>query len=205
MGLCSYDDLSSTADPLGWSRYITLDQALAGLQIADGVLLSFTLTSSLLQLHATPWLASFWVRQNICFRRIETASGLYSPDVDHPFVRCTFPATPDSMSPSCNVQRQLLELGILLLELWNQQSFEAYALSNGIVLGDTYGGRLDAAMKWLNQPKQRILPFFHGVVTRLLECRFATSIDTYSWDDGEFRSSICEHVVKPLWDINFAQ
>ena len=199
-GLCGYHDLSSTIDPTRWFRYVTLDQVLIEFGINQRMLLSFTLASSLLQLHATPWLASLWGRQNICFRQVKAPSGIHFPDADHPFVRHTFSPTLGPTNSSYSVRRQLLELGIMLLEIWHREALEACTLSKGMALGNTDGGRYDAAKNWLDQTEQDILPFYLDVVRRCIECTFATSLTTYSWDDEDFRSSSCEHVVKPLWD-----
>lgn len=93
----------------------------------------------------------------------------------------------------------MLELGIILLELWHSKTFETYAKETGLVLGNSFGSRYDAAIKWLEMSMYHILPFYLDIVTRCIECTFAMSSASPDWNDVTFKKSVCEYVLRPLW------
>ena len=166
------------------------------------MLLAYRLASSLLQFHSTPWLCGSWKKQVICFSRTESsdrASLLF--DADGPFITHDFHATPMPRTaiPS-NAKASLLDLGILLLEIWHLTPFEAYAAEEGLHLDNTYGVRYEAAQKWLSDTADNILPFYADPVCRCIEGTFASKTPTLQWSDPQFQISICEGLIKPLWD-----
>ena len=169
------------------------------------MLLVYRLASSLLQFHSTPWLGGSWNKQLICFPRIQppgTSDGTALRfDAESPFIAHDFRASPISpvRNPS-NARFSLLELGILLLEIWHLTPFEAYAAEERLHLDDTYGVRYEVAQRWLNDTADNILPFYSDPVCRCIEGTFACSSPTLQWTDPQFQASICEGLVKPLWD-----
>jgi hypothetical protein len=44
----------------------------------------------------------------------------------------------------------LLELGIMLLEIWHIKSIDSYASERGLQMNDSYGTRYEIARHWLN-------------------------------------------------------
>ena len=182
------------------SSFITLDKVLAILKLDQRMTLAFILASSLLQLYATPWLAMFWTKEVICFR-LTTLSGSSGFDADRPFVKYAFPSSPIPPPVSAlNAKRPLLELGIVLLEIWHKATFDAYAAEEDLRIDDSYGRRYEAARQWLDDTQQDILPFYLDAVTRCIECNFSTTSTFPNWDDINFRKSFCEGVAKPLWE-----
>ena len=182
------------------SSFITLDKVIAILKLDQRMTLAFILASSLLQLYATPWLTMFWTKEVICFR-LTTLSGSSGFDADRPFVKYTFPSSPIPPPVSAlNAKRPLLELGIVLLEIWHKATFDAYAAEEDLRIDDSYGRRYEAARQWLDDTQQDILPFYLDAVTRCIECSFSTTSTFPNWDDINFRKSFCEGVAKPLWE-----
>ena len=192
---CHRPQNASAVEFAGRFGFITLDQVLAGegLTLNQRVVLSFILSSSLLQLHETSWLSYFWSKNDICFRSLGPSHSSPAPslDVEHPFVKFTFPAS-IQREPSAHAKRQLLDLGIMLLEIWVQKKFEDVGSST-----NTYGSRYDAARQWLDEAE--VLPFYQDVVTRCIECSFTVSSTMPAWDDEVFRRAVCDGVLNPLW------
>lgn len=169
------------------------------------MILAYRLASFLLQYHSTPWLAQSWSKKEICFLRSEplhpapSASTVFEPD--HPFVSHVFSNSSGGLSTRPPSPKQsLLSLGILLLEIWHVTTFEAYAAAEGLTIDGTPGSQYNAASKWLNDTADNILGYYLDVVCRCIEGTFTSSFPMLEWNDLQFRKSVCEGVVKPLWE-----
>ena len=180
-------DLEASPNAKGWSR----DQRMA---------LSFKLASSLLQLSSTPWLINVWTKEEICFMHLglshTNSNGALQFEVRHPFIIRRFAKIPEQRWPGTRAtKRQMLELGILLLEIWQETSLESWADSVGLTIQNSYGSRYDAVRKWLSE-SENVSVSYWDAVDRCIECAFPALPD---WLDSTFRKSVCEWVVKPLY------
>ena len=169
------------------------------------MLLAYRLASSLLEFHNTPWLGDYWKKEGIYFlgnaNRETSEDGAIHFAANEPFITRDFPPIPaDRGHEPPNAKAALLELGILLLEIWHVASFEWYADGKGIACESTYGARYDLAHGWLQDTAENILPFYADPVCRCIEGTFASDSPMLDWNDRQFQRSICENVVKPLWD-----
>ncbi|KAL8676088.1 MAG: hypothetical protein Q9186_007356, partial [Xanthomendoza sp. 1 TL-2023] len=169
--------------------------------------LAYRLASSLLQFHSTPWLGGYWKKQSICFCYQNVADTPTSSnetwhfDADSPFIIHDFESCPVPLSTQQpSVKASLLDIGILLLEIWHLTPFEVYAAQEGLQLDNTFGARYEIASRWLNDTADNILPFYADPVCRCIEGTFASKATTLQWTDPQFQVSICEGLVKPLWD-----
>ena len=183
-------NLQASPNAKGWSR----DQRMA---------LSFKLASSLLQLCSTPWLMNAWTKEEIYFMHSGSSqtnsTGPLNFEVKHPFIIHKFTKTPERHLPDKRaVKRQMLELGVLLLEIWHETSLEDWASTVGLTLQSSYGSRYDAARKWLFE-SDTVLVSYCDAVDRCIECDFPALSD---WQDSAFRKFVCEGVVKPLCHIS---
>ena len=166
--------------------------------------LSFNLASSLLQLHSTPWLRESWTKRNICFWRLrpspQIGSIVMAFEPDRPFIVHRFCGLPTA-HPPCNIEarHQLLDLGILLLEIRHQRSFETWSSAHGFTLDGSYGTRYNAAFMWLRDSDGEVEPSYFDAVARCIERTFQTRSAIPTWNDFDFRKSFCELVIKPLW------
>ena len=166
--------------------------------------LSFNLASSLLQLYSTPWLTECWTKQNICFRRLPPSSQangiILAFEPDRPFIVHRFSGVPAAGQPhKVEAKYQLLNLGIILLEIRHQNSFESWALAHGFTLDGSYGTRYTAAARWLRDSWGEVELSYFDATARCIECTFQTRSAIPTWEDLDFRKSICELVIKPLW------
>lgn len=166
--------------------------------------LAFNIASSLVQLHATPWLADPWTKNSICFiqerRSQDTARTLSFFKVPQPFIALKFSGCSANSTCRRNTKRSLLELGIMLLELWHTRTVEAYAIEASMAIDDSFGSRYEVGRHWLDLSAYYIPLFYLDAVTRCIECTFATATSTPDWGDDIFRKSVCEYVLKPLWE-----
>lgn len=165
--------------------------------------LSFTVVSSLLQLVTTPWLRLPLTSSTVRFSRNSVkASTVDFSLVPEAFVQERFLSSIGLVSAheSCNVRQYMLELGILLLEIEHWRTIEDYEnelLKKGLPMPpDRYG----LARSWVDSTWStcHLLPSQVDAISRCLECTFATSSATPSWDDAVLRKSIAELVLKPL-------
>jgi hypothetical protein len=171
--------------------------ALSGWALSQRVALRFTVASSLVQLNSTPWLERPLTKQQIFF--LWEGSQSDSP-IAQPFIPFTFPDQPTVSAGPSEAKRSTLELRIILLEWWHFTTIEAYASEAQHKLDNTFGRRYDVAESWLDISCLRILPFYLDAVTRCIKCTFATSLPSPDWSDVVFRKSVCEYVLKPLWE-----
>lgn len=165
------------------------------LQLKPRVKLAAIMASSALQLHGTPW----------C-RRLRNESLLFIQDVSgkinlgHPFVACSFNSNfslPAHVSSS-QAESELLDLGILILELWHHETMETFARDSGLVLDDIFDTRQRVARKWITETKDDLLTSIYDAAVRCINCRFdAADLDL---TNHKLNISIFDSVVKPLWE-----
>jgi hypothetical protein len=186
---------------LGTAELIPLEDSLrtGNLSLNQRMTLSLSVASSVMQLNSTPWLdlpLNLKMVYLIPDGPMTPATPL-QPLIKHNFIYATI------NKPHCSVRRTMLELGILLLELWHQQTFAFFIANSQITASNTIGCRYDAACQWADESIHNIMPFYHDVVKRCVECNFAMSPSgpaEFDWNDSTFRKSVCEHVLQPLWE-----
>ncbi|KAJ5739887.1 hypothetical protein N7533_012671 [Penicillium manginii] len=198
-------DLEMGMDDKGFHDVLTLRDVLLSMQdtktitpqwtMNQRMALSFNIASSILQLHSTPWLKSPLISSSIRFM----PNSLNFKNAPRPFILSAFPIQNEPASP-CTAKTSLLELGILLLEIWHIKTIDSYACEKSLQDSNCYGHRYEVARHWLDISDDSMLPFHLELVTRCIECTFATSSATPDWSDITFRKSVCEYVLKPLWD-----
>jgi hypothetical protein len=88
----------------------------------------------------------------------------------------------------------------MLLEIWHIKPIDYYASERDLQTNDSYGTRYEIARHWLSFSDDNMLPFYLELVTRCIECTFATTAAAPDWGDFTFRKSVCEYVLKPLWE-----
>ena len=171
------------------------------------MVLSFNVASSIVQLNSTPWLHLPLTSRSIYFGRSDklaarTAAGKAqkSDHMPQPFIVHNFTTGCAGSSKSICAKRSLIELGIVLLELWHIRTVESYASEAELKLDNSLGSRYEVARAWLDSSTDDILLFYFDLVTRCVECTFATNGPMPDWKDVAFRKSVCEYVLKPLWD-----
>lgn len=181
------------------------------LSLRDRMFLALNLASNLLQLHDTEWLGSSWSKDAVHFvnslpnsnnSRVTPggfAAEVPSVDTRNPLVSLLF-QNPDPYHPRevrTNAKAALLELGILLLELWHETTLEA-RLSQTPPTTD-YFGRLRVAWEWLEDISNPPPDSYNAAIAQCIKCFFGGTPCSFDWGDPTFRRVICEDVIEPLW------
>ncbi|KAK7728333.1 hypothetical protein SLS63_006781 [Diaporthe eres] len=157
-------------------------------------ILALDIAASLLQLRQTHWSLFPWTNKRIQFL-FSKQGELWGPFVEELIDKKTgkTPVTPSPQGP--DPKEALLELAILLLEIWHHKPLEMWAAKLGMESIDTPEARRIAAIRWLELTSDRLPP--HHLVA-IEQCLAFCSGRLRVWDDGEFQKLYCENVVKPL-------
>ena len=168
----------------------------------DRIKLAVNIASSLLQYNLTPWLHRYWTKKAVhFFVHTRAVSGI---DIEHPLiVRHFSDQTGETASePTENdPELALLELGILLLEIWEMKTFESWLRAAGHLMDlsqiqDRYT-RLRYSIEWFQSLKGKLLLNYQKVVGICLRpCVF--DLFNTSWEDKDFRMAVYSEIAEPL-------
>ncbi|KAL4800385.1 hypothetical protein BDV19DRAFT_384210 [Aspergillus venezuelensis] len=197
-----------------WADVLSLDQILQAQSHPQGkfptwtlnqrMSLSFNIASSVLQLYTTHWVAEPLTSKSIHFAESQFLPSIISDQqftiAPKPFIIHKFSNSLMTNTDFSSAKRSLLDLGIVLLELWHFRTFELFAADLRMSVDESFGARYEVARRWLDESAYFMLPFYLDVVTRCIECTFGTSGSVPHWDDIVFRKSVCEYVLRPLWE-----
>ena len=179
----------------------TNDQSKRMPPIKFRLLLALNLASTLLQMNATPWFATLWSKSSIYFLAPRPLLNYSQIDLTRPLISVKFS---NGISQShcikfSEARRVILELGIMLLELWHQTTLEAHYADSGITVSDDYFDRVKWAQIWLENSDDSglILPTYTEFVARCIKCNFGTTSLNPTWD-SDLIQGIIEGVIVPL-------
>ena len=160
------------------------------------MLLAVRLASSLLQLLATSWLDHAWSKDAVFF--------LIQPGtqaqilLNRPFVRCTFGGM-RTTSQSIEPKVALLELGILLLEIWYKTTLEMrFRLGTAPT---AYYDRMARAVEWLDDVNEPLPDLYDKAVAHCLRVNISSETRFLDWEDKKLWSVICGDIITPLAKI----
>lgn len=184
---------------------ITLKDILSGtskpypakLPLRSRMLLASKLASSLLQFSQTRWAGQTWSKDSIFFLLHPVSEGV-APlvNLDRPFVWAKIEGAEVNGTNTAKPKAVLLELGILLLEIWHQTSLEnQFTHRIGQTLGDYYS-RLSFAAEWLDDNDDPLLRLYEKAVTYCVHGACTKRWD--DWNANELWSEICKEVIEPL-------
>ena len=169
--------------------------------------LAVVLANSLLQLHSGPWLCESWSKRDIFF--LESQDGVIH--TTHPFVICHFGAKRDTFSrpgveesavggrSSHAWNSSLLSLGIVILELWFNQTIESQPFRNSFLGPDGKENEFtsfNVAQKWQDSALEAGGLELHNPTRRCIYCAFAA--DSQDLENEELRRAVFNDVVQPL-------
>ena len=168
----------------------------------DRIKLAVNLASSLLQYNLTPWLRRCWTKNAVhFFVQTRTVTGI---DVEHPLIIRQFGDQASEILkelPENDPELALMELGILLLEIWNMRTFESWLRSAGHVLDKSQVQdrfiRLRYSIAWFQSLKGKLLPNYQRVVGICLRPSVFDLFHT-SWEDKDFRMAVFREIIEPL-------
>ncbi|EAQ93048.1 predicted protein [Chaetomium globosum CBS 148.51] len=172
--------------------------------------LALRLASNLLQLFQTQWLQRPWSKHEVYFPirpplQAAATQGLTSPaheapEFNRPFISLTFENNGRLVPPHPGVidaKAALLELGILLLELWHQSPFEARPGATG---GGGYYQRLAAALEWLDDTAvvDPMPELYDRAASLCIRGVIGGQAKLADWEDMGFWAGVCVDVIEPL-------
>jgi len=170
--------------------------------------LALTLVSATLQLSSTNWLKKGWSKDSICFLRPADPNAPALPlnpaniDITKPVLCEEFMSSPPNVNidphDSSGARSVLLELGIVLLELWNEMTLEQNYAKTNYPVRDDYFSRLSLAQRWLEASQLYMLPVYFDAVARLVKCHFDGIPVNPAWDDPMLHVGLVNDVVQPL-------
>lgn len=156
-----------------------------------------SIASSLLQLNLTPWICKCWTKDDIILRHERNADSGY--DMAHPLIRGTFRGMTTCQRSADNPDVALLELGILLVELWTEKTLESWVESTGRASSSLSDLALRRGLlyEWWSELNKKAPPSYCQVVQT---CFFTFEFGDVnkSWDDVQFRALYYTNIVEPL-------
>jgi hypothetical protein len=190
----------------------------AKIGLKNRMMLALNLASTLMELQSTPWLTNSWSKKAIKFLKTPVpqsslstaaASTVLSVAIDyqHPLISQHFQSGQQTSSnaPPLPPKEALLELGIMLLELWHETTLETFYTSttmgqSGAPMSTDYWGRFMLASVWLDDPHDQPLPLYHTAISQCVKCFFGGTFSTPSWNDANFRKALCKDLIEPLFE-----
>lgn len=162
------------------------------------ILLALNVETSFLQLLHTPWSSPRLCTETISFLQSSTSV----PDIGKPFLSQHFDQSPPGQhSPDTGPTRHepILELGIMLLEIWHETTLEQ---KFSLVSDPTYYEKQSRAMEWYDEahgalPDNYLKAVFHCIAG-------VKNVDSgrLEWDNMKLWETFCECVVEPLFKIS---
>ena len=164
------------------------------------MMLALGLASNLLQLSRTPWLHTPWSKDEIFFLRWPSAAGHYY-DFTRPFISLTFNSRDASTLTQQQVDPKLafLELGILLLEIWNSETLETHFPKQQSPI--KYYQRLALATEWLDDMNNPPPDLYDKAVSHCIRGIVGGQARFHGWEDTEFWAAVCQDIIGPLHEI----
>lgn len=167
------------------------------LPLRSSMLLASKIASSLLQFSQTRWSGQTWSKDSIYFILHPATEGT-TPLVDfsRAFVYAKIENSEANGVKDAEPRSILLELGILLLEIWHQTSLENQFSDKTADMSGGYFSRLSLAAQWLDDD-YNTPPLLYEDAIRY--CVYGVSTKKGAdWNTNEFWGEICKEVIKPL-------
>lgn len=188
------------SEPIDCNDTLELRQFLLqrmNLSPMDKLKFGLSVASSLLQLNLTPWIRKCWTKDDIWLRRERSADCGY--DVAHPLIRRRFEESTTCQRSDDEPEAALLELGILLVELWTETTIESWVESTGRANTDLsdLARRRGLLYEWWNELRRKAPPKYCQIVQICFFPGDFGDVDR-SWDDVQFKALYYTNIVEPL-------
>ncbi|KAK5634205.1 hypothetical protein RRF57_009919 [Xylaria bambusicola] len=160
-------------------------------------LLALDVASSVLQLRQTCWLDVDFRSTSMRFLLCENeGKGILTPALFiERIVHSSKVLDETNMTQAPEPKTTLLELAIILLEIWHHQPLDSCINSLGLDSAETLETRRIAAIRWLERTSSR-LPLQH--LAAIEQCLAVCSGRLRSWSDRDFIREYCENIIRPL-------
>ena len=164
------------------------------------MMLALELASNLLQLSRTPWLQTPWSKDQIFFLRRPSAAG-HRYEFTRPFISFTFNSNLAGTQTQQHIEPKVafLELGILLLEIWNTETLETHFPEQQTPI--KYYQRLALATKWLDDINNPPPELYDKAVSHCIRGVIGGETRFRDWEDTKFWGAVCQDIIRPLHEI----
>ena len=204
LGIAPKSDTDEIADTsctyFGTMRLREVLSSKASIPLKFRSFLAIRLSSNLLQLSQTPWLEDGPFEDSILFPATSVISdGNSNLNYDHPLVSVKF--TPKGTRNRSlagahpNAKKIILELGIILLELWHEQTLED-KFSQGKPLKG-YFTRREFASRWIDDMTNPLPPLYDKAVCHCVGGMVGGD-GRLEWEDTKFWNAYCTDIIEPL-------
>lgn len=193
--------LTSTHVTLGDYFKHPKDTRIPAFSVRDRYTLAINLAASLLQLSDTPWLGQTWSKQSIQFLRLRSDSGTLL-DIQHPYLEYSHQLGASlSAGRGQILQRNMLALAIMLLEINSGRSIEKMRQRDDLGMDwrpDQYPDLdLVVARRWLHSQMNEG-NISYGFADSIEHCLCFYVKNPESLRSIDFLTSVEDKVLKPL-------
>jgi hypothetical protein len=197
--LISNDKDDQHCKPAIWST-INLERYLLANKMgpAQKVKLALKLSISLLQFKTSQWFQSPVSAQVIYFRKAVKSEKAPYIDVDQPLVLQSFCDKAPKGSSEYKPRLMLLELGILLMEIWNGETLGAFAKRHSDIDNVEPLMRREIATEWYDETWEQMTNNYGGVVNTCMAFALDYNRKMQTWEDEDLRKSVCAKIISPL-------
>ncbi|KAH7043809.1 hypothetical protein B0J12DRAFT_578316 [Macrophomina phaseolina] len=176
---------------------VTLEELLGGptkLDPSEKRKLALIFAESLLLYHDSKWMSNGWAKDDICFFfRSED-----EPDINHPFLSAQFERCPVTPDPFRNLSHHrnpnLLALGILLIEIFNERPIEKWRTKKEL-------DNPNAATVWMvadRVVKKMDRSPFRNAIEACLDLNWIPTGRAANLEEQDIRKGMLEYVIAPL-------
>ncbi|EKG21480.1 hypothetical protein MPH_01201 [Macrophomina phaseolina MS6] len=176
---------------------VTLEELLGGptkLDPSEKRKLALIFAESLLLYHDSKWISNGWAKDDICFFfRSED-----EPDINHPFLSAQFERCPVTPDPFRNLSHHrnpnLLALGILLIEIFNERPIEKWRTKKEL-------DNPNAATVWMvadRVVKKMDRSPFRNAIEACLDLNWIPTGRAANLEEQDIRKGMLEYVIAPL-------
>ena len=170
------------------------------LPLKPRLFLALNLSSTLIQLIATPWLTSCWSNESIQFSSPGQTVEPSQIDLKRPLLTREFQNPPSAIGMPQHQpepREMILELGIMLLELGNETTMEDHFSGTNNINNHEYHARLSLAVRWLDESEPYLTPTYFDVTARCIRCHFDGIPYPAVWNEDLFMA-LAQYVIEPL-------
>jgi hypothetical protein len=118
-------------------------------------------------------------------------------EVEQPLIPQLFSNEKQEEEEKCP-KSMFLELGILLLEIWNEKTLEEWTKENHPTTPVTEYTRDNLVNRWHAASVTKMTPRYGKAIGACLSFAFDYHPTLPSWDDKDIRITICAKIIQPL-------
>lgn len=156
--------------------------------------LALNIASSFLQLLRTPWTGPRLSIDQVAFLQLSNQSA----DLSKPFLSLSFDSVQTGQQATLDdfqLKDALAELGIMLLEIWHEETLEHKFSLNPGAMGPN---RRFHALEWLEAEPRVWSNLYHKAAYHCIVGAMNISPYPKDWDDMRLWETVCESVIEPL-------